>query len=142
MSGVDRVRVLGEEVLSQGWAVLKKYTISYRRRDGRQETQSREIYDHGHGAALLPYDPGRGTVLLVRQFRLAAWLTGHREMLVEVCAGLLDGQDPETSVRREAQEELGYRVGALRLAFSPYASAGSLRSEERRVGKECRSRWA
>src|SRR4051812_18969580 len=91
MSGVDQVRVLGEEVLSQGWPVLRKYTISYRRRDGRQETQSREIYDHGHGAALLPYDPGRGTILLVRQFRLAAWLTGHREMLVEVCAGLLDG---------------------------------------------------
>ena len=59
---------------------------------------------------ILPVDPERPTVLLVRQFRIPVYVTGHRGQLIEACAGLLDENDPETGIRKEAEEELGYRL--------------------------------
>lgn len=122
----DRIRLVSEEVLSDDWGVLKKHVFDYRRRDGDWERQSREVYDRGHGAAILPHDPARGTVLLVRQFRFPAWMTGCREPLLEVCAGLLDADDPVTCIRKEAEEELGFRLDKVSLAFNPYMSPGSV----------------
>jgi nudix-type nucleoside diphosphatase (YffH/AdpP family) len=122
----DRIRIRSEEVLSDDWAVLKKTVLDYRRRDGQWETQIRQTYDRGDGAVILPYDPGRSTVLLVRQFRYPAYVTGHREPLIEACAGLLDENDPETAIRKEAEEELGYRLNRIERLFSPYMSPGSV----------------
>jgi nudix-type nucleoside diphosphatase (YffH/AdpP family) len=115
-----------EEVLSDDWAVLKKVTFDYRRRDGRLETQVRQTYDRGNGAALLPYDPDRGMILLVRQFRLPAYVNGHPEPLIEVCAGLLDADEPEACIRREAEEELGYRLRGVERVFEAFMSPGSV----------------
>jgi nudix-type nucleoside diphosphatase (YffH/AdpP family) len=115
-----------EEVLSDDWAVLKKVTFDYRRRDGRFERQVRQTYDRGNGAAILPYDPDRGTILLVRQFRLPAYVNGHPEPLVEVCAGLLDAEEPEACIRREAEEELGYRLRHVERVFEAFMSPGSV----------------
>lgn len=114
------------EVLSDDWAILRKFTFDYRRRDGSLERQVRQTYDRGHGAVILPYDPGRGTVLLVRQFRLPAYVSGHPEPLIEACAGLLDRDDPETCIRREAQEELGYRLRDVEPVFHVFMSPGSV----------------
>jgi len=63
---------------------------------------------------------------MVRQFRFPAWTTGHREPLLEACAGLLDADDPVTCIRREAEEELGYRLERVTLAFNPFMSPGSV----------------
>lgn len=122
----DRVRIKSVEVLSDDWAVLKKTVLDYRRRDGIWETQVRQTYDRGDGAVILPFDPERNTVLLVRQFRFPAYVTGHHELLIEACAGLLDADDPETAIRREAEEELGYRLRDVRHIYTPYMSPGSL----------------
>jgi nudix-type nucleoside diphosphatase (YffH/AdpP family) len=129
--GNDRVRILREDVLSDEWARLTRYTITWTRRDGRREKQVRQVYDRGDGAAILPYDPERGTVLLVRQFRIPVYLNqrpGHDRdgMLIEACAGLLDANDPETAIRKEAEEELGYRLADIRLVFDAYMSPGSV----------------
>src|SRR5690606_33295784 len=107
----DPIRNRRTEILSDDWAVLTRHTFEYRRRDGRWESQVRQTYDRGDGAAILPFDPARGTVLLVRQFRLPAYVTGHPEPLIEACAGLLDRDDPETCIRKETEEEMGYRLG-------------------------------
>jgi nudix-type nucleoside diphosphatase (YffH/AdpP family) len=122
----DRVRIRSVEVLSDDWAVLKKTTFDYRRRDGSWETQVRQTYERGDGATILPYDPERDTVLLVRQFRFPAYVTGHREPLIEACAGLLDEDDAETAIRREAEEELGYRLRQVRRLYAPFMSPGSV----------------
>lgn len=122
----DRIRIRSQEILSDDWAILKKSTFDYRRRDGVWETQVRQTYDRGDGAAILPFDPDRGMVLLVRQFRWPAYVTGHKEPLIEVCAGLLDKDDAETCIRKEAEEELGYRLNGVRLLLSPYMSPGSV----------------
>ncbi len=122
----DRIRNRSEEVLSRNWAVLKKATFEYRRGDGRWERQVREVYDRGDGAAILPFDPTRGTVLLVRQFRYPAYAVGHAEPLIEACAGLLDLNDPETAIRKEAEEELGYRLREINLVYRAFMSPGSV----------------
>jgi nudix-type nucleoside diphosphatase (YffH/AdpP family) len=122
----DRVRIRSVEVLSDDWAVLKKTIFDYRRNDGVWETQVRQTYERGDGAAILPHDSERGTVLLVKQFRYPAYATGHKEPLIEACAGLLDADDPETCIRREAEEELGYRPRDVRRLYAPYMSPGSV----------------
>lgn len=122
----DRIHIRSQEILSDDWAILKKTTFDYRRRDGVWETQVRQTYDRGDGAAILPFDPERGTVLLVRQFRWPAFVTGHKEPLIEACAGLLDKDDAETCIRKEAEEELGYRLNGVKLLFTPYMSPGSV----------------
>lgn len=122
----DRVRVLDVQVLSDSWYVLKKATFSYRRNDGTWQTQTRESYDRGNGAAILLYDEDRRTIVLTRQFRYPAFVNGCDDLLVEVPAGLLDDASPEERIRAETEEETGYRVTDARRVFEAYMSPGSV----------------
>ena len=122
----ERVRVREVRVLSDDWYLLKKTTLDYQRRDGSWQTLNRETYDRGNGAAILLYDPARGTVLLVRQFRYPAFVNGHPEPLIEVAAGLLDELSPEEAIRREAEEEAGCHVAQPRRVFEAFMSPGSV----------------
>jgi len=131
MDSDGRVRIIEEKLLADDWARLTKYTIDFTRRDGASERQIRQVYDRGNGAGILPIDRERGTVLLVRQFRMPAYLNprsgaGERGMLIEVCAGLLDANDPETAIRKEAEEELGFRLNSVQKVFDAYMSPGSV----------------
>ncbi|CAN7335346.1 NUDIX domain-containing protein [Phyllobacterium sp. LjRoot231] len=120
------VRMKSVELLSDNWGMLKKYSYDFVRRDGQTEPHTREVYDRGNGAVVLPYDPARGTVLLIRQFRLPAFVTGHDPMLIEACAGLLDDNDAETTARKETEEELGYRLRDIERVFDVFMSPGSV----------------
>ena len=123
----DNAEIHEVETLSENHHPLRKYRFAYRRRDGTRQELQREVYGIGHGAAVLPLEPRRSTVLLTRQFRLPAYLNGHPDgMLVEAPAGLLDGEDPETAIRREAEEETGYRVEAVTRLGEFYMSPGSV----------------
>ena len=121
-----RVVIEKVEPLSRRWAKLDSYTIRYTRQDGREDVLVREVHDHGHGAAVLPYDVKRGTVLLVRQFRLPAYLHDRDGFIIETCAGLLDGDDPAVCARREAEEELGFRLSNIRHVATTYMSPGAV----------------
>lgn len=121
-----RVVIEKVEPLSRHWAKLDRYTIRYTRSDGREDVLSREVHDHGHGATVLPYDARRGTVLLVRQFRVPAYLHDHDGFIIETCAGLLDGDDPAECAKREAEEELGFRLSNLRFMTTVYSSPGAM----------------
>lgn len=122
-----RVRILGVSVLASDWHVLRRTTFEYTRLDGSRSIESRETYDRGNGATVLLYDPGHGTVLLVRQFRYPAYVNDHADgMLLEAPAGLLDEDDPATAIRREAEEETGVTIGALEHVFTAYMSPGSV----------------
>jgi nudix-type nucleoside diphosphatase (YffH/AdpP family) len=123
----ERVRVLSVETLSDDWYVLKKTTFEWRRRDGQWQRQSRETYDRGNGAVLLLFNAGRRSVVLTRQFRYPAFVNGCADgLLVEACAGLLDGDDAEACIRREAREETGYQVRHPRKVFEAFMSPGSV----------------
>jgi nudix-type nucleoside diphosphatase (YffH/AdpP family) len=120
------IQMRGTETLSDNWHVLEKVTFDYARQDGSRQTLTREVYHNGPGAAVLPYDPGRGTVLLVRQFRIPSYLNGDPAMLVEVCAGIVEGDDdPAETVCKELAQELGYRVCNLNKVFELYMSPGA-----------------
>ena len=121
-----RVKIVSRETLSKRFVDLSLYTIAYTRSDGAVETLKREVHDHGHGAAVLPYDAARGLVLLVRQFRLPAMLNGEEGHIIEACAGLLDGDDPAACAAREAEEEMGYRLRHLRQVASTFMSPGAV----------------
>ena len=120
--GITRV-----EVTSNGWHVLRRTTITYRRSDGCEVIEQRETYDRGCGATILVYDPVRRQVLLTRQFRFPAYVNEHTDgMLIETAAGLLDDDAPDVAIRREASEELGVTVGELQHVFDLYMSPGSV----------------
>ena len=124
---IQDIRIVDTNVLSDNWYVLRKITYEYRKKDGSLHTQSREAYDRGNGAAILLYNPDQKTVILTRQFRLPTYVNGNTSgMLIEACAGLLDRDNPEDCIRRETEEETGYRVHNVQKVFEAYMSPGSV----------------
>jgi nudix-type nucleoside diphosphatase (YffH/AdpP family) len=119
------IKILKAEVVARVWSTVSKITIEQTRRDGTKEVLEREVVDHGFAAAILPVDPTRGTCLLVRQMRMAAFMAGHPKPMLEVCAGLLDRDKPEVCAKREAMEELGYHVHNLQFVTDAFVSPGS-----------------
>jgi GDP-mannose pyrophosphatase NudK len=123
----NRIRIREVRLLSDDWYVLKKTTFDYRRRDGTWQTVSRETYDRGNGATILLYNRRKRTILLTRQFRYPAYVNGLVDgMLVEACAGLLDSDDPVEAIKRETEEETGYRINRVTRLFEAYMSPGSV----------------
>lgn len=123
---VDQIKIISTQVLADDWATLSKVTFDLQRRDGQWQRQTREVYDHGSAAAVLLCNPAQGTVILTRQFRFPLFFKGEPAMLIEVCAGLLDGDDPAACAKKEAEEETGYRVDHVEHAFDAFMSPGSL----------------
>lgn len=127
LAAAPAVRIVDSELLSDNWYTLKKTTFDFQRRDGSWQRLSRETYDRGNGAVLLLFNAKQGTVILTRQFRLPAFVNGCADgMLIEACAGLLDGDDPEACIRREVEEETGFRIESPRKLFEAYMSPGSV----------------
>src|SRR4051812_45929913 len=105
------VRVLKTEILSDNWYTLKKVTYENKGKNGTWQTQNREAYDRGNGATILLYNNVQKTVILTRQFRLPTFINGNESgMLIETCAGLLDLDNPEDCIKRETEEETGYKI--------------------------------
>jgi nudix-type nucleoside diphosphatase (YffH/AdpP family) len=126
MSIADRIRVKDVRLLSDNHYTLKTTTFEWRRNDGTWQTQHRETYDRGNGAALLPYNLAQRTVVLVRQFRYPAYVNGHDDLLIEAAAGLLDNAAPEERIRAEAEEEIGYRLHDVQKIFEAFMSPGAV----------------
>jgi nudix-type nucleoside diphosphatase (YffH/AdpP family) len=122
----DRIRVKDVRVLSSNYATLKDTTFEWRRADGEWQTQTRETFDRGNAATLLPYHLKQRTVVLVKQFRYPAYVSGYDDLLIEAAAGLLDNEAPELRIRAEAEEEIGYRLGAISKIFEAFMSPGAV----------------
>lgn len=115
---LNAFRIEKTEILSDNWYTLRKVTYSFQKPDGTTVTQSREAYDRGNGATILLYHPTQGTVILTRQFRLPTYVNGNETgMLIEACAGLLDQENAEDCIRRETEEETGFKVGEVKKIF-------------------------
>jgi GDP-mannose pyrophosphatase NudK len=124
---ISNIEILKTEMLSDNWYFLRKITYSYQKKDGTKITQSREAYDRGNGATILLYNKEQQTVILTRQFRLPTFVNGNETgMLIETCAGLLDKDNPEDCIRRETEEETGYKITEVRKVFEAYMSPGSV----------------
>jgi nudix-type nucleoside diphosphatase (YffH/AdpP family) len=126
MTVSDRIRVQNVRVLSDNYATLKDTTFEWRRASGEWQTQTRETFDRGDAATLLPYNLMQRTVLLVRQFRYPAYANGYDDLMIEAAAGLLDKASPEVRIRAEAEEETGYRLGEIQKIFEAFMSPGAV----------------
>ncbi|REC59700.1 GDP-mannose pyrophosphatase NudK [Chryseobacterium pennae] len=121
------ITILKTDILSDNWYTLNKVTFTVRKKDGTTETQSREAYDRGNGAVILLYNKVSNSVILTRQFRLPTYINGNTSgMLIEACAGLLDNDNPEDCIKRETEEETGYKISKVEKVFEAYMSPGSV----------------
>ena len=124
---IYNIKILKDEVLSDNWYTLRKIKNEFVKRDGSQQIQTREVYDRGNGATILLYNKEQKTVILTKQFRLPSFINGNSTgMLIEACAGLLDKDNPEDCIRRETEEETGYKITDVRKIFEVYMSPGSV----------------
>jgi nudix-type nucleoside diphosphatase (YffH/AdpP family) len=124
---INEVKILQTDILSNNWYTLKKVVYEYVKANGERMVQSREAYDRGNGAVILLYNKENRSVILTRQFRLPTYINGNETgMLIEACAGLLDKDDPEACIRRETEEETGYKVQDVQKVFEAYMSPGSV----------------
>jgi len=123
----ENVKIISKEILSDNWYTLNKIKFEYKTNGGVIETQEREAYDRGNGATILLYNKANQTVILTRQFRLPTYINGNESgMLIETCAGLLDKDNPETAIKRETEEETGYKISEVKKVFEAYMSPGSV----------------
>ncbi len=122
----ERIQIVSKTLLSDNWGTLTKYDFDLRHRDDVTRRHTREVYDRGHAAVVLLCNPETNSVVLIRQFRIPVYLSGDPAWLIEACAGLIEGDDPEACARKEAEEETGYRVRNLKHLFDAYMSPGSV----------------
>lgn len=121
------IHIRQTELLSDNWYILNKVIYDYKKDSNPVETQIREVYDRGNGAAILLYNSMQKTIILTRQFRLPTYLNGNETgMMIEACAGLLDKDNPEQCIIRETEEETGYRLNKVQKIFETYMSPGSV----------------
>lgn len=120
------VRILSSETVYRGYFRLDRYRLRHRRHDGGWTGEmQRELFERGHVAAVLPYDPRRDEVVLLRQFRIGALAGGKAPWQTEIVAGIIEpGETPEDVARRETDEECGREVLDLIEMYHYLASPG------------------
>ena len=120
-------KIVEKKLLSDNWYKLYKYTFEFTDEAGKTYQQRREAYDRGNGAVILLYSRANKTIILTRQFRLPTFVNGNPDgMMIEACAGLLDEDNPEDCIRRETEEETGYRIEHVHKIYEAYTSPGSV----------------
>jgi len=124
---MNKISILNTEILSNNWYTLKKVTFEFTLKDGTTQLQNREAYDRGNGSTILLYNKANQSIILTRQFRLPTYINGNETgMLIECCAGLLDKDNAEDCIRRETEEETGYKITDVKKVFEAYMSPGSV----------------
>lgn len=120
-----RIKNIKSNLLSDNYYILKKLNFDYLMADGTWVNQMREVYDRGDGAGILLYNKTKKTVILTKQFRMPTYMNDNEDgFLVEICAGMLDKDNPEACIIREAEEEVGYRIKTVKKVFEAYSSPG------------------
>lgn len=124
---MKNLRIIETSLLSNNWYTLNKVTYAFENEQGVTENQVREVYDRGNGATILLYNKENKTVILTQQFRLPTYLNGNASgMLIESCAGLLDKDNAEDCIKKETEEETGFKIDKVQKVFEVYMSPGSV----------------
>ncbi|SFR09161.1 MULTISPECIES: ADP-ribose diphosphatase [unclassified Enterobacter] len=120
------VEIIARETLYSGFFSLDLYRFRHRLFNGEMSGEvRREIFERGHAAVLLPYDPVRDEIVLIEQIRIAAYDTSETPWLLELVAGMIEeGESEEEVARREAVEESGLVVERVKKMLSYLASPG------------------
>jgi len=124
----DDVDLIERRVAWQGYGRVAVFRLRYRRFDGAWSRPiEREIFERGAVAAVVPYDPVRDEVVLIRQFRPGAYAAGRDPWLWEIVAGVVEpGEAAEAVARREAAEEAALTLSDLIHVYDFLPSPGAL----------------
>jgi ADP-ribose pyrophosphatase len=111
----ETAELVRHEVAFQGHFRVGRYVFRHTLHNGGMSNMiTREVFERGQAGAVLPYDPARDEVVLIRQFRAGAYVAGHHPWTWEAVAGIIeDGETAETMIRRETVEEASLTVGEL-----------------------------
>jgi GDP-mannose pyrophosphatase NudK len=122
---VEHLKNIESKLLSDNYYILKKVNFDYLIKNGTWVNQMREVYDRGDGAGILLYNTQKKTVILTKQFRMPTYMNGNDDgFLVEICAGMLDKDNPEACILRETEEEVGYKIKEVKKVYEAYTSPG------------------
>lgn len=121
------VEVAEKTTAYKGYFRIDRYRLRHRRFDGGwTHDLMREVFERGHAASVLLYDPDRDMVVLIEQFRPGAFAAGLDPWLIEVVAGIIDaGETPDGVVRREAREEADCEITDIKLIGTCLLSPGA-----------------
>ena len=124
----EKAELVDHFVAFQGYFKVGRYSFRHSLfKGGQSRLIVREVFERGHAAAVLPYDPVRDEVILIRQFRAGSYVAGLHPWGWETVAGIIEeGEAPETVVRREAVEEAGLEIGDLIPMHNVIASPGAM----------------
>jgi nudix-type nucleoside diphosphatase (YffH/AdpP family) len=125
---MNNLKNIKKTTLSKEWAKLDRIDYEYQFKNGEWKSVSRECYNRGNGAAILLYNPKKGSVILTKQFRMPIYEQNPLEgMSIEVCAGAIDNNDGALeTIIRETEEEVGYKINNAKQVLSAYTSPGAL----------------
>jgi nudix-type nucleoside diphosphatase (YffH/AdpP family) len=123
----DQISLSDIQKLSEEHFTLKNVSYNVKKKDGSWEKQTREVYDHGNGVTALLFNKEKGTIVLTKQFRVGSYINGNPEgKLIETCAGILEDNSPEDAIKREIEEETGYKITEVTKVFEVYMSPGAV----------------
>ncbi|HCG7051878.1 TPA: ADP-ribose diphosphatase [Vibrio parahaemolyticus] len=119
------VEIISKESVFEGFFKMVKYRFKHKLfAGGWSDVVEREMFERGHAAAMLPYDPKTDQVVIIEQIRIGALEHEHPWQL-EIVAGMIDrDESAEEVIRREAEEEAGITVGRVASVTSYYPSSG------------------
>ncbi|HBC3581672.1 ADP-ribose diphosphatase [Vibrio parahaemolyticus] len=119
------VEIISKESVFEGFFKMVKYRFKHKLfAGGWSDVVEREMFERGHAAAMLPYDPKTDQVVIIEQIRIGALEHEHPWQL-EIVAGMIDRtESAEEVIRREAEEEAGITVGRVASVTSYYPSSG------------------
>ncbi|MFD1613831.1 NUDIX domain-containing protein [Gelatiniphilus marinus] len=126
---MNRIKNITSTVLSQFWGKLERIDFDFKFKNGNWKRLAHEAYGKSDGVAILIYNAETKKVILSKQFRIPVYISGVSEgVSIEVCGGAIDeGESPETTVIREAKEELGYHISNLKAINTVFLSPGIVR---------------
>lgn len=122
------IEIIEKITCYQGFFRIDRYRLRHRLFNGEWGSAiTRELFERGHAAAVLPYDPIRDEVILIEQFRIGALNAPGGPWLTEIIAGIIEENEaPEDVVKRESVEEANCIITDLVPLYDYLVSPGGM----------------
>jgi ADP-ribose pyrophosphatase len=122
---MPKVEIIARRRVFDGFFKIDEAELRFERHDGRMSPVVRRLnFERGDSAAAIVVNVGCGSVYLTEQFRYAA-LDKAGGWLTEIVAGAIDdGETAAQAIRREIEEEIGFRTDTIEAIAEFFVSPG------------------
>jgi nudix-type nucleoside diphosphatase (YffH/AdpP family) len=122
----DKVEILEEnEIFRKFMFRLIEAKLRFERYNGElSDTITRINFERGDAVAVIMHNPADDTIVLIEQFRYPAY---HKAggWVIELPAGVVEaGESPDETMKREIEEETGYRAAVIHHLQTFFVSPG------------------